>query len=542
MKPLPENIAVAFPEAVIPGHFQGIVYVANMQTYELLYTNAYTEQLFGSPQGKKCHELIHQSDTPCTLCPNKRLVDFKGQPRGIYEWEYLNERNNRWYLAQNKAFIDANNRLLRYEIAFDSTDRKKDEKSLLKLLYNQKVLYEVSETFNVLSDFEKRMLHSLEILCSYTQADKSSILEIKPNHTIGYSYTYPENPENTVPVSFELNPWLLEEMSLVFSGHPFVELSDVPDKAQHYTCFTFLSGSLPYPRNAIFPIMVDNRLFGLLLLEGLSQQQRWTSWESDLMKTYCFILSNSIKRKQAEDEIVNRRKELEALNKTKDKLFSIIAHDLKNPFNTIIGFSELLKKVLSGNENPKPLKYTEFIYDASKNAYYLLENLLEWSRSQSNRLNFEPARVDLVRTIESNLKFVAELAINKEIVLKYEDTGTTIVYCDPNMLNVVMRNLLTNAIKFTPKNGQISISCSTKGNFIATSVTDTGIGMTPEQVNNLFVLNTSSSNTGTEGERGTGLGLVLCQEFITKNNGMIWAESTPGLGSTFTFTLPAWRE
>lgn len=539
----PAYTSTGLPEGIIPEQFHGVVYVADFNTYELLYINAFTEKLFGPINGKKCYEVLRQGQTaPCKLCPNNRLVDFNGRPRGAYEWEYLNEKNNRWYLAQDRAFITKEGRLLRYEIAFDSTDRKKDEKSLLQLLYNQKVLYEVSETVNVLSDFDNRMVHSLSILCSYSNAAKASILEILPNHTLSFRYTYPAPAQAGNLPSFETNPWLEEEIALVFSGHPFVELSDLPNRNNQQNCFAFLSGSLPHPRNAIFPIFIDNRLHAFLLIEGLAAQQRWTSWETDLMKTYCFIISNSIKRKQVEEEIVNRRKELEVLNKTKDKLFSIIAHDLKNPFNTIIGFSELLKKVLAGSDNPKPLKYTEFIHDASKNAYYLLENLLEWSRSQANRLAVSPAIIELNKSIELAIRQVAELAINKDITLISKTTLPVMVFCDPNMLSVVLRNLLTNAIKFTPRNGTITVETSPKSNMVQISVSDTGIGMTPEQLNQLFMINTSGSSAGTDGERGTGLGLVLCHEFVTKNNGMIWAESTPEVGSTFTFTLPLYRD
>jgi ligand-binding sensor domain-containing protein/signal transduction histidine kinase len=230
---------------------------------------------------------------------------------------------------------------------------------------------------------------------------------------------------------------------------------------------------------------------------------------------------------------------LNELNSTKDKFFSIIAHDLKNPFNTVLGFSELLKIKYNTLSEAKKIKYTEIIYDSSKNIYSLLENLLQWARTQTNKIEFEPTNFKLKDLVEQNIILLKENLTNKKITLRQKITNSCNVYADRNMINAVLRNLLTNAIKFTNIEGDIVISSTEKDGYIEVSIKDTGIGMSKGEISQLFRVDANFSRSGTDGETGTGLGLILCKEFIVKNGGNIWVESTPGKGSRFLFTLPA---
>lgn len=239
-----------------------------------------------------------------------------------------------------------------------------------------------------------------------------------------------------------------------------------------------------------------------------------------------------------ETKVEQRTKELKELNATKDKFFSIIAHDLKNPFNTLLGFSELMMLNLNAYDKEQILEFIKVIHSTSKNAYSLLENLLEWSRSQTGRIELKPEKIDLLKVTEENIILLKGIADNKDIKIINEVAKDTAAYADLNMINTVIRNLLTNALKYTEKGGTVKISSDAQDDMVKISVTDNGIGIMEEDLDKLFRIDANFSTPGTEDEAGTGLGLILCKEFVQKNNGKIEAKSTLGEGSEFSFTLP----
>ena len=232
---------------------------------------------------------------------------------------------------------------------------------------------------------------------------------------------------------------------------------------------------------------------------------------------------------------------LKELNSTKDKFFSIIAHDLKNPFNTILGFSELLNMKYDQLTEEKKLRYLEIIFTSSRNIYNLLENLLQWARTQTDKIAFDPVVFNLKQLVEQNITLLKETLTNKKINIEQKITDPCDVYADRNMINTVIRNLLTNAIKFTNSGGNISVNSLKKNGHIEFSIKDSGIGMSADETEKLFSVDATFLREGTEGETGTGLGLILCKEFVAKNGGAIWVKSDPGKGSSFLFTVPAAR-
>lgn len=248
--------------------------------------------------------------------------------------------------------------------------------------------------------------------------------------------------------------------------------------------------------------------------------------------------------KQA-DELKTKSKNLTEINKQlsftnsmKDKILSIIAHDLKNPFNTILGFSELLQSGYHNYDDEKRLRMLEYVYSSSKSAYNLLDNLLQWSRSQTNRLKINPDRLDLNDLIGENYNLLKDSFHKKKITFNNQVKSTCLAYADPNLVSTIIRNLLSNAIKFSFEGMSIEVSCeSVKGNVVL-HVKDEGIGINEKDISGLFDLESSLSREGTEGEAGTGFGLLLCKEFVEKSGGEIWVESAPGHGSTFSFSLP----
>jgi two-component system, sensor histidine kinase and response regulator len=239
-----------------------------------------------------------------------------------------------------------------------------------------------------------------------------------------------------------------------------------------------------------------------------------------------------------EKKVEERTKQLNELNATKDKFFSIIAHDLKNPFNTLIGFTELLLENLRDYSYEKLHEFIGILHDTSKQSYALLENLLEWSRSQTGRIQIKKEDIKIYSLIEENINLLLNQAAKKKIQLinHVEFNGT--VFADLNMSRTVIRNLISNAIKYTKEQGTITCQASLKEDFLEISIHDTGIGIKPDNLDKLFRIDLNYSTRGTADEGGTGLGLILCKEFINKNGGEIWAESVYGQGSTFKFTLP----
>ncbi len=229
--------------------------------------------------------------------------------------------------------------------------------------------------------------------------------------------------------------------------------------------------------------------------------------------------------------------ELEKLNRTKNKFFSIIAHDLKNPFHAISGFAMLITSSFHEMEDKRKLEIIEMIKTSSENAYNLLENLLHWARSQTNAIKFNPVSTNIKELIEQNLYFLKMSSESKNLNIQTDITSCQ-AYIDNHMINTVIRNLLSNAIKFSNNNGTIGISCKPEKNQILIKIEDNGIGIPPQDLNRLFKIDQYYSTTGTEGETGTGLGLIICKEFVEKNHGKISVESKLGEGTVFKVYLP----
>ena len=271
-----------------------------------------------------------------------------------------------------------------------------------------------------------------------------------------------------------------------------------------------------------------------IMEEELKKHLENLAVQNEMIEEQAFKLNETLEKLYKSEE------ELKGLNATKDKFFSIIAHDLKNP----IGASKQLMDIMVDDyddldENEKKEIINE-IASATDNTYELLLQLLDWSRSQRGIIDFNPEKIDVNYIAKNNIELLKTAADNKEISLINNLNTNTFVNADPNMLTTIFRNLLSNAIKFTPNNGRITISSrvSSQDNFIELSVSDTGVGISEENINRLFKLDTGNSTLGTNNEKGTGLGLILVKEFVEKHGGKIWVESEEGKGSKFIFTMP----
>jgi signal transduction histidine kinase len=234
-----------------------------------------------------------------------------------------------------------------------------------------------------------------------------------------------------------------------------------------------------------------------------------------------------------------RQMHIEYLNASKDKFFSIIAHDLKNPFSSIIGLSEIMKEEIKSSDTSTLEGYAGMINSSAVQTMRLLENLLEWANSQRGKIVFSPVLINLRELFNEEFSMLNEMAMEKRIELKNSFSDDLTISADKNMIKTILRNLISNAIKFTHKNGKVEVKAQIMNSQVEISVSDSGIGMTKETIAKLFRIDANLSTPGTENEKGTGLGLFLCKEFIEKHGGKIWAESESGNGSVFKLVLPS---
>lgn len=230
--------------------------------------------------------------------------------------------------------------------------------------------------------------------------------------------------------------------------------------------------------------------------------------------------------------------ELKYESRVKDRFFSIISHDLKSPFTSLLGMTQMMSQMADSFSKEKLVEYSNNVNDSANKVFDLLQNLLEWSRLQMEGATFEPTINPLNELVDESFETLLPVALDKSIALENKIKKSS-VYADPNMTQTVIRNLVANALKFTPSGGTIDVTASKDGGMVRLTVKDSGVGMTREHAEKVFSLDQKTSTKGTEGEPGTGLGLPLCKEMVEKNGGEIWVESNPGEGSRFHFTLPA---
>jgi signal transduction histidine kinase len=235
-------------------------------------------------------------------------------------------------------------------------------------------------------------------------------------------------------------------------------------------------------------------------------------------------------------------KELKQLNATKDKFFSIISHDLRNPFQAILGFSDMLINNFDKYPKEQMLEFIGLINQSSKKAFELLENLLEWSNLQTKKMKPVFQSVSSYEIINEVTQLLSGMAEQKHISLIFDSTIDEKILTDRNMINTILRNLISNAIKFTGINGKIEIKTQSNSHTVAISIADNGMGMDKDDIEKLFKIETKISTTGTQGEKGTGLGLLLCKDLVELNHGSIEAVSEIGSGSTFTIRIPKYVE
>jgi PAS domain S-box-containing protein len=449
-----------------------------------------------------------------------------------YEKEFFH-KSNEIFPIELSAFAakDIDGEPHYWGIVKDITERKKNERII-------KARLELNE-FSFTHSLNDVLQKTLDLICELT------------NSPIGFYHFVDENQEN-----ISLQAWSTNTIKNYCHTKPEMTHYSVDKAGVWAECvktkkpvihndYKALENKKGLPeghaeviRELVVPVLRNGKVVSIL---GIGNKKSlYDQNDVDFVSFFADVAYSIVERKRHEQQIENQNTKLTELNATKDKFISILAHDLRNPFTLLITLTEILVDNIEENKYDTAIKDVKILRDTSRNTYQLLENLLQWAYSQQNRISFYPQRLGLTSTVNDCIKMVKGNAMAKKIDISIDIAESHCVYADNEMVKTVIRNLLSNAIKYTPATGQIHISSNIINCMVEVTISDTGVGMDEKTQNTLFKIGLTKSAKGTEGEHGTGFGLILCKEFIEKQGGNIWAESEPGKGSHFKFTLPVY--
>lgn len=474
--------------------------------------------------------------------------DFDFQPQELAEQFYRNEQeimrtgipviNNeeprvmqdgerRWNLTTKVPLRDsAGNITGIVGISRDISDIKKKE-ARSRVLYN--IIRGISTTANL--DELLRLVH--ESLKEIVYAENCFIAIHDPESDLfSFPYFVDKYDDNPGFISLEKSCTSIvfrTKKPLLLSSEKFNELLNKGEIEQIGTNSASWIG---------IPLHLPSRIIGVLVLQHYEKENVYSEEDINFLTSIGSQIAFAIERKMAEDEIRNKNEKLQAVNAEKDKFFSIIAHDLRGPLGAFMEATKILTDELPNMSGEEIREISGELNKESTRIYALLENLLQWSRLQRGILKFEPVEQNLSDLVKNAVMPLYASAEIKNISVNINIPDNFVVKADTRMIETVIRNLVSNAIKFTP-GGKVAVNASPgEGEFIKTSVRDNGIGIPSELIDNLFSLTSKANRPGTEGEPSSGLGLLLCKEFIEKHGGRIWVESEPGKGTEFFFLLP----
>ncbi len=302
------------------------------------------------------------------------------------------------------------------------------------------------------------------------------------------------------------------------------------------------------------PLSINNTNYIYLIIHELSDATEHEK-EKKETATPIFSLPSSNDKNMLDDELslieqnakdlvylsnklAKSEEELKRINASKDRFFSIISHDLKNSFFSVMGLSKILADPENTDSDEKKLETAQMLNNSSKKLYEFLENLLSWARIQRGETEFKPEESELYEIVAEVIYLYKAKAEQNSVKLLNNILKETKIFCDPNMTKTILRNLISNAINFTNKNGTVVVEASVGVDEVTVTVSDDGVGISEENINKLLRIDKKYIGTNTYGEKGTGLGLILCKEFVEKHDGKIWIESEIDKGSKFSFTLP----
>lgn len=375
-------------------------------------------------------------------------------------------------------------------------------------LVGEKIKENVTTRLRVQADNELERSNIREAIRQVLEANKTSVSAAKFNELVQKTMELKESELKLIRIN---NGLISQIQSLVED----IKISIRNQEAEHNNAFL---KSVKYSTN-----FLQNILIVLMLLAcGLA----------------VYILMLARRNARFQDNIISLNEKIVKDSIEKDKFYSIVSHDIMNPFNALLGFSKMLKDAVKEGDQKETEECSEVVYQSANRISNLLQNLLVWSKMQNGKMQFKPTKNSIGQLVSEAMAVVAPIARNKGVKLKWEEGAEVYATIDKNMISSVIQNLATNAIKFTAKGGEVNISAFQENGNLKFAVSDTGVGMTEEQLQKLFRLDKTSSSRGTDNETGTGLGLLIAKEFVEKHGGNIWVESALGKGSSFFFSIP----
>ena len=506
------------------------------------YTGYSPDELKGS-----FTQVIHPDDLERIKAHWKEVI---AQPEIIHRDEYRHIHKTKGYIwmeATLKSFLDNPNIQSIICSVRDISERK----------YAEQTLKESEEQYKALGNAATEMLtlDNLDEIYDYI----TESLSIQYPDSINVFVTADEKNYKTKVASIKgINNRLLRNV-INISKHNFLgkEFNFLPDNYKKYKTGKlqeFRGGLSRFAGSEISPVVANSieKMLGIhkIYAIGINKGDKlyavlhfFTRKQKELTNhTYIesFIKQAGIiiERKIMEDKLKKSEKQLSDTLAIKNKFFSIIAHDLKHPFNILLGFSNMNLTNIKEKQYNKVEEASKIIKESAEQGYILLNNLLEWAEAEQGAIKFKPDYHNLKERIQNATAHLSNIAQEKQISIINKFKSDLTFYSDGDMFDTIIRNLVSNAIKYTENGGSVTIRAKQLKNKLKVKVEDTGVGIKSEDINKLFKMKENFTSHGTSGEKGTGLGLILCKEFIVKHGGQIGVESEPGKGSTFWFTLP----
>lgn len=486
--------------------------------------------------GKSDHD-FYPEDLADKYLWNEQAIIRTGKPLINHEERCLDEKGNEIYLSTTKIPLhDENGTIIGIVgIGRDITDKRKGEEKLLDhseqlqqinvlLEEKQEEIQQQSEELAAQADHLRHANQELEKLSVAVSETDNVVIILDAEGNFEWV-----NNSFTRVYGYTMDQFIQERGKNILEGSHHPNIQDILTKCRdsgktvrYQTETEKNDGSVIWTQSTLTPVLNADK-----------QIIRFVAVDTDI--TAVKKVQEVVNNQKAEMEL--QRDQLEKANITKDKFFSIIAHDLKNPFHSIMGFTDLLIKNYHDFEDTKKLEFLGLINESSQYANNLLDNLLLWSRTQTERIKYTPIKFDLHSLVNEIQQMMHGNAEKKQLALLNLVPEASYVYADRNMIHTVFRNLVSNSIKFTPAEGTISIEAVPKEELIQVIVKDNGVGIPLDKQGKLFSFGEFHSTSGTAGEPGTGLGLIICFEFVKKHGSKLSFDSESGKGTSFTFNL-----
>ena len=458
---------------------------------------------------------------------DEQAIIKSGQP--IMKEEKLTRKDSTdaWFSAIKMPLSDNNGNIIgTFGISRDITERKRIE-------LESHALFEITEGITVTSNLDEllRLIHSSLGKVVYAE---NFFIALHNQLTGLFSFPYFVDKVDTTPEPTSMGKSCSDYVFRTVK--PLLLTQQIFDKLVEQNEVELVGSNSPSWIG--IPLQTPSKVIGVMVLQHYEKENVYSERDVKFLISIANQIAISIDRKMTEEEIKLKNELLQTINAEKDKFFSIIAHDLRGPLSAFVAATQIITEEIQTMSFEEIKDIAESMKTSATNIYSLLENLLEWSRLRRGGMDFIPVKLNLKKNIALSTNVLSEAARKKGIEIELSVPDELEVIADSHMFEAVMRNLVSNAIKFTSSGGKVNVEAVYKDDHsIEIKIRDSGIGMAPELLTRLFQINEKTSRPGTEGEPSTGLGLLLCKEFIEKHGGNIWVESEVGKGSTFSFTL-----